>query len=134
MRYGRKTCGYYNAASPQLKASFLADCVLCCLVPTILLVPGLAPGKLFAYFIALRILFVAMAILTTLVAAWALMASGASAAGAPSTSANIGPAAFMWPPDRVWSADADNTAPCGSISGVQNRTTFPLRQSFYSLA
>ncbi|OAQ99766.1 hypothetical protein LLEC1_07401 [Akanthomyces lecanii] len=74
-----------------------------------------------------------MARLTTLAAAWALMASGASAAGAPSTSANIGPAAFMWPPDRVWSADADNTAPCGSIAGVQNRTAFPLQSGKIAL-
>lgn len=69
----------------------------------------------------------AMALLATLAAACAMMVSGAGAATNPTTSTSIGPAAFMWPPDRVWSADADNTAPCGSIAGVQNRTTFPLR-------
>ncbi|TQN67363.1 putative inactive receptor kinase [Colletotrichum shisoi] len=38
----------------------------------------------------------------------------------------MGPAAFLWPPDRVWSADADNTAPCGSTNGPGVRTEFPL--------
>ncbi|KAF6806379.1 hypothetical protein CSOJ01_08874 [Colletotrichum sojae] len=39
---------------------------------------------------------------------------------------NMGPAAFLWPPDREWSADADNTAPCGSTKGPGVRTEFPL--------
>ncbi|KAK0383649.1 hypothetical protein NLU13_9560 [Sarocladium strictum] len=43
-----------------------------------------------------------------------------------STHDDMGPAAFMWPPDRVWSAAADNQAPCGSVAGVGNRTNFPL--------
>ncbi|WYZ39089.1 hypothetical protein EsH8_III_001003 [Colletotrichum jinshuiense] len=38
----------------------------------------------------------------------------------------MGPAAFMWPTDRVWSGDMDNQAPCGSKSGPANRTEFPL--------
>ncbi|KAB8078469.1 hypothetical protein BDV29DRAFT_3173 [Aspergillus leporis] len=38
----------------------------------------------------------------------------------------MGPVAFMWPTDRVWGAAYDNTAPCGSSSGVVNRTNFPL--------
>ncbi|KXH35124.1 hypothetical protein CSIM01_04649 [Colletotrichum simmondsii] len=38
----------------------------------------------------------------------------------------MGPAAFMWPADRVWSGDMDNQAPCGSKSGAANRTNFPL--------
>ncbi|EXF76789.1 hypothetical protein CFIO01_05083 [Colletotrichum fioriniae PJ7] len=38
----------------------------------------------------------------------------------------MGPAAFMWPADRVWSGDMDNQAPCGSKSGAANRTQFPL--------
>ncbi|EPE32751.1 hypothetical protein GLAREA_07885 [Glarea lozoyensis ATCC 20868] len=38
----------------------------------------------------------------------------------------MGPVQFLWPTDRPWSADADNTAPCGSNSGVTNRTQFPL--------
>ncbi|KAF4548213.1 Hypothetical protein D9617_30g011170 [Elsinoe fawcettii] len=39
---------------------------------------------------------------------------------------SMGPAAFMWPPDREWGAAQDNTAPCGSASGVVNRSDFPL--------
>ena len=39
----------------------------------------------------------------------------------------MGPVAFLWPPDREWSDEADNTAPCGSSAGVMsNRTMFPL--------
>ncbi|KAG7289168.1 hypothetical protein NEMBOFW57_005531 [Staphylotrichum longicolle] len=41
-------------------------------------------------------------------------------------SENMGPAAFMWPPDRAWSGETDNTPPCGSASGVTNRTAFPV--------
>lgn len=54
--------------------------------------------------------------------------AGAMLLAAPATAAfdNMGPAAFMWPPDRPWSADADNTAPCGSDSGPVNRTSFPM--------
>ncbi|KAL2819205.1 hypothetical protein BJX63DRAFT_31587 [Aspergillus granulosus] len=40
--------------------------------------------------------------------------------------AEMGPVAFMWPPDRTWGAAYDNNAPCGSNSGVVNRTEFPL--------
>jgi hypothetical protein len=39
---------------------------------------------------------------------------------------SMGPVAFMWPPDREWGAAQDNTSPCGSSSGVRNRTDFPL--------
>ncbi|KAL4787982.1 hypothetical protein BJX76DRAFT_353776 [Aspergillus varians] len=38
----------------------------------------------------------------------------------------MGPVAFLWPPDRTWRAAYDNNAPCGSASGVTNRTEFPL--------
>jgi hypothetical protein len=41
----------------------------------------------------------------------------------------MGPAAFMWPSDRPWSADVDNVAPCGSSAGVGNRTNYPLSTS-----
>lgn len=41
---------------------------------------------------------------------------------------DMGPAAFLWPPDRAWGAAQDNTAPCGSSAGVTNRTEFPLSQ------
>ena len=41
----------------------------------------------------------------------------------------MGPAAFMWPSDRPWSADVDNIAPCGSSAGVGNRTNYPICMS-----
>lgn len=41
----------------------------------------------------------------------------------------MGPVAFMWPPDREWGAAQDNRAPCGSSQGVVNRTDFPLGAS-----
>ncbi|KAM7187502.1 hypothetical protein V8F20_010951 [Naviculisporaceae sp. PSN 640] len=44
-----------------------------------------------------------------------------------------GPAGFMWPPDRVWSAAMDNTAPCGSADGVKSRTEFPLANGAVAL-
>lgn len=42
---------------------------------------------------------------------------------------DMGPAAFMWPPDRVWSGDMDNKAPCGSRASAGNRTNFPMSTS-----
>lgn len=42
------------------------------------------------------------------------------------TDDNMGPAAFMWPPDREWDSDVDNKAPCGSRASAGNRTEFPL--------
>jgi len=42
---------------------------------------------------------------------------------------SMGPAAFMWPSDRPWSADVDNIAPCGSSAGAGNRTNYPLSMS-----
>ncbi|OTA64660.1 hypothetical protein K449DRAFT_421242 [Hypoxylon sp. EC38] len=46
----------------------------------------------------------------------------------------MGPVAFLWPDDRPWSASADNIAPCGSTSGVTNRTIFPLTQGTVALS
>ncbi|KAI0842197.1 hypothetical protein F5Y06DRAFT_293022 [Hypoxylon sp. FL0890] len=46
----------------------------------------------------------------------------------------MGPVAFLWPDDRPWSASADNIAPCGSSSGVTNRTIFPLTQGTVALS
>lgn len=46
----------------------------------------------------------------------------------------MGPVAFMWPPDRVWTAAADNIAPCGSPSGPANRTLFPMSQGSVALS
>jgi hypothetical protein len=41
---------------------------------------------------------------------------------------NMGPVAFLWPEDRAWDADHDNTAPCGSVAAVGNRTRFPISE------
>ncbi len=41
----------------------------------------------------------------------------------------MGPVAFLWPEDRAWDAADDNIGPCGSSSGVTNRTIFPLSKS-----
>ncbi|GKU09453.1 gpi-anchored protein [Fusarium langsethiae] len=49
------------------------------------------------------------------------------------TDEEMGPAAFMWPPDRVWSGDMDNRAPCGSRAPAGNRTKFPLTGGAVSL-
>ncbi|KAF4586007.1 putative GPI anchored protein [Ophiocordyceps camponoti-floridani] len=46
---------------------------------------------------------------------------------------HLGPAAFLWPPDRVWGSAAGHTAPCGSVTGVGNRTEFPLRNARVAL-
>ncbi|KAI2471195.1 hypothetical protein F4781DRAFT_387652 [Annulohypoxylon bovei var. microspora] len=46
----------------------------------------------------------------------------------------MGPVAFLWPDDRPWSASADNSGPCGSSSGVSNRTIFPLTQGTVALS
>jgi hypothetical protein len=46
---------------------------------------------------------------------------------------SMGPVAFLWPGDRVWDARNDNTAPCGSSSGPNNRTAFPLSQGSVAL-
>jgi hypothetical protein len=64
-----------------------------------------------------------------LITALAVVASTAYAQGGTDMggSDEMGPAAFMWPKDRVWSAAMDNTAPCGSVTGAGNRTDYPLR-------
>ncbi|KAJ4329265.1 hypothetical protein N0V84_000158 [Fusarium piperis] len=49
------------------------------------------------------------------------------------TDDEMGPAAFMWPPDRVWAGDVDNKAPCGSRASAGNRTEFPLTGGAVSL-
>ncbi|KAK7204914.1 hypothetical protein BZA70DRAFT_278680 [Myxozyma melibiosi] len=45
----------------------------------------------------------------------------------------MGPMAFLWPPDREWSDDYDNTSPCGSATGARNRTDFPLEDGAIAL-
>lgn len=57
----------------------------------------------------------------------AFMAASAFAAIDMGDTDEMGPAAFMWPADRVWSAAMDNTAPCGSVANPGNRSEFPMR-------
>jgi hypothetical protein len=45
----------------------------------------------------------------------------------------MGPVAFMWPPDRPWAAEEDNTGPCGSAKGPAERTQYPLTQGSVAL-
>lgn len=47
---------------------------------------------------------------------------------------SMGPVAFLWPSDRVWDAQHDNTAPCGSSTGPSNRTIYPLSQGAVALS
>lgn len=56
----------------------------------------------------------------------ALSAVGGLCAHGDEASTEMGPAAFLWPPDRLWGAAYDNNAPCGSSTGAVNRTNFPL--------
>lgn len=62
----------------------------------------------------------------TTVASLAVGARAAEVHGANAEGTTMGPVAFLWPGDRPWSASHDNTGPCGSSSGVTNRTEFPL--------
>ena len=39
-----------------------------------------------------------------------------------------GPVGFLWPSDREWNEDIDNSGPCGSTQGPGPRTPFPLGQ------
>ncbi|KAK7937411.1 uncharacterized protein PG986_014279 [Apiospora aurea] len=61
-----------------------------------------------------------------------IMAQQVHGQGAEGT--EMGPVAFLWPNDRPWSAAADNIGPCGSASGVTNRTNFPLSQGEVALS
>lgn len=46
---------------------------------------------------------------------------------------DMGPAAFLWPPDREWLSYHDNVEPCGTSQGPMNRTQFPLANGKVSL-
>ncbi|KAI1382296.1 hypothetical protein F4677DRAFT_401556 [Hypoxylon crocopeplum] len=63
-----------------------------------------------------------------------LVAGDGEAHGEGAEGTIMGPVAFLWPDDRPWSASTDNSGPCGSPSGVVNRTTFPLSQGTVSLS
>ncbi|PHH72994.1 hypothetical protein CDD80_4115 [Ophiocordyceps camponoti-rufipedis] len=52
---------------------------------------------------------------------------------ASTTSDTMGPAKIMWPRPRKWTADLDNTAPCGSMLDIPERTKFPLKGGKVSL-
>lgn len=73
---------------------------------------------------------------TTALTTVASLAVGARAEvhGASAEGTTMGPVAFLWPGDRPWSASHDNTGPCGSSSGVTNRTEFPLSQGQVALS
>jgi hypothetical protein len=43
----------------------------------------------------------------------------------------MGPVAFMWPSDRVWSGSEDNVAPCGNAA-IMNRTDYPVGGMYFS--
>ncbi|KAI0012112.1 hypothetical protein F4779DRAFT_614823 [Xylariaceae sp. FL0662B] len=62
------------------------------------------------------------------------LAAGEEAHGEGLLGTIMGPVAFLWPENRPWSASADNVAPCGSSSGVGNRTVFPLHQGSVALS
>lgn len=64
-----------------------------------------------------------MASLKMMLAGVAVMATRASA----QETDDMGPAAFLWPEDRVWQGDWDNRGPCGSVAEPHNRTEFPMR-------
>ncbi|CAK7205702.1 hypothetical protein SEUCBS139899_008481 [Sporothrix eucalyptigena] len=46
---------------------------------------------------------------------------------------NLGAAGFLFPTEREYSAAADQTAPCGSVAQVGNRTDFPITGGFVGL-
>src|SRR4051794_29356650 len=62
----------------------------------------------------------------------AALAAHAYAATDYGSEDEMGPAAFMWPADRVWSASMDNTAPCGSVASPGNRSEFPMSMLCYA--
>lgn len=61
------------------------------------------------------------------------MCVGAQTHGEGAEGTEMGPVAFLWPPDRNWTASADNIAPCGSPDGPSDRTEFPLSQGAVAL-
>ncbi|KAH7132271.1 hypothetical protein B0J11DRAFT_521304 [Dendryphion nanum] len=72
----------------------------------------------------------------SLISSAALLLSSAAAQkhGEGEEGRTMGPVAFMWPADRVWTAADDNRGPCGSPAGVTNRTKFPLAQGSVALS
>lgn len=66
--------------------------------------------------------------LLTSISALALASLTAAQAHGEQFAQSMGPVAFLWPQDRPWADDDDNTGPCGAgaSSDVSNRTNFPL--------
>ncbi|KAH6612434.1 hypothetical protein C7974DRAFT_466816 [Boeremia exigua] len=73
------------------------------------------------------------AALLSFVAALAVL-SNAQTHGEGEEGSSMGPVAFLWPPDRIWDAEHDNTSPCGSSAGPSNRTIYPLSQGAVALS
>lgn len=73
---------------------------------------------------------------TTLLSIFSALAvlSNAQTHGEGAEGSSMGPVAFLWPPDREWNAQHDNTAPCGSSAGPSNRTIYPLSQGAVALS
>ncbi|KAH7264360.1 hypothetical protein B0J15DRAFT_524497 [Fusarium solani] len=74
-----------------------------------------------------------MASFKTVFSGLAFVAASAYAAIDMGDTDEMGPAAFMWPADRVWSAAMDNTAPCGSVANPGNRSEFPMQKGKVAL-
>ncbi|KAJ4201117.1 hypothetical protein NW767_006768 [Fusarium falciforme] len=74
-----------------------------------------------------------MVSIKTVFSGLAFMAASAHAAVDMGDTDEMGPAAFMWPADRVWSAAMDNTAPCGSVANPGNRSEFPMQKGKVAL-
>ncbi|KAG5365928.1 hypothetical protein CJU89_0330 [Yarrowia sp. B02] len=67
--------------------------------------------------------------LLTSISALALASLAAAQGHGEQFAQSMGPVAFLWPQDRPWADDDDNTGPCGagvSASIMANRTNFPL--------
>lgn len=66
--------------------------------------------------------------LLTSISALALASLTAAQAHGEQFAQSMGPVAFLWPQDRPWADDDDNSGPCGagSSASIHNRTNFPL--------
>ncbi|AOW05652.1 hypothetical protein B0I72DRAFT_141274 [Yarrowia lipolytica] len=66
--------------------------------------------------------------LLTSISALALASLTAAQGHGEQFAQSMGPVAFLWPQDRPWADDDDNTGPCGAgaSAAIHNRTNFPL--------
>lgn len=65
-------------------------------------------------------------VLTTLLGLAALAPLSFVLAHSKEDMKHMGALGLMWPPDREWSEEEAREAPCGSPTGVVNRTEYPL--------